>query len=127
MSKVQNLMQEIKGLSITEVLSLVELLEQEFGVSAASMASSAVTANVDTQAQEATAKTNFKVELIEFAADKKNSVIKAIRLVKKELGLIEAKKASEALPFVLFESANKEESENAKKVLEEAGGKIKIS
>ncbi len=125
MSKVQGLMSEIKNLSVVEVLELVDMLQTEFGVSAlAATAAPAQTANVG--ASEAAAKTNFKVELIDAGAEK-TKVIKALRAIKKEIGLIEAKNATENLPFVIFTEANKDDTENAKKLLEEAGAKVKIS
>ncbi len=122
MSKVQGLISEIKGLSIVETMELVEKLQVEFGVSAASMAAPAQVAAVEAVA----AKTNFKVELIDTGAEK-TKVIKALRVIKKELGLIEAKNATENLPYLVFADSNKEDTDNAKKVLEEAGAKIKIS
>jgi large subunit ribosomal protein L7/L12 len=122
MSKVQELISEIKNLSIIETLELVEKLQSEFGVSAASMAMPAQTATVDAVA----VKTNFKVELIDIGAEK-TKVIKALRVVKKELGLIEAKNATENLPYLVFAESNKEDTDNAKKILEEAGAKLKVS
>ena len=125
MSKVQGLMSEIKNLSVVEVLELVDMLQTEFGVSAlAATAAPAQTANVG--ATEAATKTNFKVELIDAGAEK-TKVIKALRAIKKEIGLIEAKNATENLPFVIFTEANKDDTENAKKLLEEAGAIVKIS
>ena len=100
MSKVQGLMSEIKNLSVVEVLELVDMLQTEFGVSAlAATAAPAQTANVG--ATEAATKTNFKVELIDAGAEK-TKVIKALRAIKKEIGLIEAKNATENLPFVIL-------------------------
>ena len=122
MSKVQGLISEIKNLSVVEVLELVEKLQSEFGVSAASMAAPAQTAAVEVAA----VKSNFKVELVDVGAEK-TKVIKALRVVKKELGLIEAKNATENLPYLVFTESNKEDTDNAKKVLEEAGAKVKIS
>jgi large subunit ribosomal protein L7/L12 len=123
MSKVQELVSEIKKLSVVEVLDLVDKLQVEFGVSAASMAAPAQTAVVEAVA---TAKANFKVELIDTGAEK-TKVIKTLRMIKKEMGLIEAKNATENLPFLIFTEANKEDTDNAKKLLEEAGAKVKIS
>lgn len=126
MSKIQGIISEIKNLSVVEVMELVDAMQSEFGVSAASMmASTATTAAVSPEAVS-TLKTNFKVELIDIGANK-TSVIKALRVVRKEMGLIEAKNATENIPFVVFNDANKEDSENAKKVLEEAGAKVKVS
>lgn len=122
MSKVQGLISEIKNLSIVETLELVEKLQTEFGVSAASMAAPAQTAVLEA----VTAKTNFKVELVDIGAEK-TKVIKALRVIKKELGLIEAKNATENLPYLVFTESNKDDTDNAKKILEEAGAKIKIS
>lgn len=122
MSKVQELISEIKNLSIVETLELVEKLQSEFGVSAASMAMPAQAATVDA----VVAKTSFKVELIDIGAEK-TKVIKALRVVKKELGLIEAKNATENLPYLVFAESNKEDTDNAKKILEEAGAKLKVS
>ena len=122
MSKVQGLISEIKNLSIIETLELVEKLQTEFGVSAASMVAPSQAAVVEA----VVSKTNFKVELIDIGAEK-TKVIKALRVIKKELGLIEAKNATENLPYVVFTESNKEDTDNAKKVLEEAGAKIKIS
>jgi large subunit ribosomal protein L7/L12 len=122
MSKVQGLISEIKSLSIVETLELVEKLQSEFGVSAASMSMPAQAATVEAVA----VKSNFKVELVDVGAEK-TKVIKALRVVKKELGLIEAKNATENLPYLVFAESNKEDTDNAKKILEEAGAKIKVS
>lgn len=124
MSKVQGLLSEIKGLSVVEVLELVEILQAEFGVSAAVAPVAAV--GEATAGSAAVEKTVFKVELIEAGAEK-TKVIKALRAIKKELGLIEAKNATENLPYLVLAEGNKEDSENAKKLLEEAGAKVKIS
>lgn len=126
MSKVQGLLSEIKGLSIVEVLELVEALQVEFGVSAMAAPAATGEAVAGAGAAAVAEKTIFKVELIEAGAEK-TKVIKALRVVKKELGLIEAKNATENLPYLVFAEANKEDSENAKKLLEEAGAKVKIS
>jgi large subunit ribosomal protein L7/L12 len=124
MSKVQGLLSEIKGLSVVEVLELVEALQTEFGVSAT--VAPVAAAGEATTGSAAVEKTIFKVELIE-AGTEKTKVIKALRAVKKELGLIEAKNATENLPYLVLAEGNKEDSENAKKLLEEAGAKVKIS
>jgi large subunit ribosomal protein L7/L12 len=122
MSKVQGLISEIKNLSVVDLLAFVEQLQVEFGVSAASMAAPAQTAAVEA----VVAKTNFKVELVDVGAEK-TKVIKALRVIKKELGLIEAKNATENLPYLVFAESNKDDTDNAKKILEEAGAKVKIS
>lgn len=123
MSKIQGLLSEIKNLSVVEVLELVEVLQTEFGVSAISAVSSQSAAN---EAPAVAVKSSFKVELVESGTEK-TKVIKALRVVKKELGLIEAKNATENLPYLVFAEANKDDSDNAKKLLEEAGAKVKVS
>jgi len=124
MSKLQGIISEIKALTVIELAELVNSLQEEFGVTAASMAAPA--AGAAQEGAKAEAKTSFKVELIESGAEK-TKVIKAIRAIKKEMGLIEAKNATENLPFVVLVDANKEDTENAKKILEEAGAKVKVS
>lgn len=122
-SKLNTIVEEIKSLNIMEVAELVSKLQETFGVSAASMAAPAASASSEAPKEE---KSIFKVELVDSGADKMK-VIKALRVVKKELGLMEAKAATENLPFLIFADANKADSENAKKLLEEAGAKVKLS
>lgn len=124
MSKLQGIISSIKELTVIELAELVESLQTEFGVSAANMGSGSAEASVAAPAAEA--KTIFKVELIDSGAEK-TKVIKALRQIKKDLGLIEAKNATENLPYLVLNDANKEDSDNAKKILEEAGAKVKIS
>jgi large subunit ribosomal protein L7/L12 len=123
MSKLQTIISDVKSLSVIELAELVAKLQEEFGVSAASMAAPAA---AGAAAPAAEAKTSFKVELVESGAEK-TKVIKALRQIKKDLGLIEAKNATENLPYLVLADANKEDSESAKKILEEAGAKVKIS
>ena len=124
MSKLQGIVTEIKTLNIMEVAELVNLLQEEFGVSAASMSGPAV-ADSSSAVKEAE-KSSFKIELIDIGTDKMK-VIKALRVVKKELGLMEAKTAAETLPFLISADANKADSETIKKTMEEAGAKVKLS
>lgn len=125
MSKIQGLISEIKNLSALEMLELVDSLQNEFGVSASSFAPASQTASVVAAAPEV--KTNFSVVLTTVPTTEKTKVIKALRTIRKDLGLMEAKAATENLPFTVFTEANKEDMENAKKVLEEAGAQIKVS
>ena len=125
MSKLQGIVSEIKTLNIMEIAELVNLLQDEFGVSASSMAVSSNSNDNSSAAKEAE-KNSFKIELIDSGADKMK-VIKALRLVKKELGLMEAKSAAETLPYLIVSDANKADSENIKKIMEEAGAKVKLS
>ena len=118
--KITALLEEIKGLSVLELSQLVHALEEEFGVSAAAMAAPAAAA-----APAAEEKTEFDVILAGFDAAAKIKVIKVVREIT-GLGLAEAKAAVEATPKALKEAVSKEEAEELKKKLEEAGAKVEI-
>ena len=115
--KVTAMIEEIKGLTVLELSELVHALEEEFGVSAAAMAGGAAPA-----AEE---KTEFDVVLAGFDAAAKIKVIKAVREIA-GLGLAEAKAFVESAPKALKEGVSKEDAENFKKQLEEAGAKVEI-
>lgn len=126
MSKLQAIVGEIKGLTVVELAELVSVLEQEFQVSAASLSAGAGAGQAAGAAPAAEAKSTLKVELVETGSDKMK-VIKALRVVKKELGLMDAKAAAENVPYVIFEEMSREDAEAAKKELEAAGAKVKLS
>jgi len=125
MSKVKSIVSEVKLLSVIELSELISELQGEFGVTGASFVANSSESSAASQ-EKAEVKSTFKLELIEIGGDKPK-IIKALRQVKKELGLIEAKNATENLPYIVFTEANKEDVDSAKKILEEAGAKIKIS
>ncbi len=112
--KVTAMIEEIKGLTVLELSELVHALEEEFGVPAAGAAAPA--------AEE---KTEFDVVLAGFDAAAKIKVIKAVREIA-GLGLAEAKAFVESAPKALKEGVSKEDAENFKKQLEEAGAKVEI-
>ena len=127
-NSVENLVKTISGLTVLELAELTKALETFFGVSAAMP-----TASAGAPAGEAAAaggkeeeKTEFKVELLDSGANK-ISVIKALRQVKKDLGLTEAKKLAEETPAVIAEAASKDEAKAMKEALETAGAKVKVS
>lgn len=120
---LEKFVEEIGALTVIELADLVKLIEEKFGVSAsASMAAAAPAAAAAPQEEKA----EFKVELIDGGANK-IEVIKALRKVKKDLGMIEAKKLIESAPTVLAEAAPKEEANSMKEALEAAGAKVKLS
>lgn len=125
MSKLQTIIADVKSLTVVELAELVVQLQETFGVSAASMAAPVAGAQ-SAAAPAAEAKTSFKVELMD-AGSEKIKVIKALRQIKKDLGLTEAKAATENVPYLVADQANKEESDSMKKLLEEAGAKVKVS
>ena len=121
--KITAMIEEIKGLTVLELSELVHALEEEFGVSAAAMAAPA--AGGAAAAPAAEEKTEFDVVLASFDAAAKIKVIKVVREVT-GLGLAEAKAVVEGAPKALKEGVSKEDAENFKKQLEEAGAKVEI-
>ena len=115
------MIEEIKGLTVLELSELVHALEEEFVVSAAAMAAPAAGG----AAPAAEEKTEFDVVLAGFDAAAKIKVIKAVREIA-GLGLAEAKAFVESAPKALKEGVSKEDAENFKKQLEEAGAKVEI-
>jgi len=119
--KVTALVEEVKALTVLELNDLVKALEEEFGVSAAAMAAPA--AGPAAAAEEE--KTEFDVVLAGFDASSKIKVIKVVREIT-GLGLAEAKAAVEGAPKTLKEAVSKDEAEELKKKVEEAGGKVEL-
>ena len=119
---VEELVAEIEKLTLLEAADLVHALEDKFGVSAA--APVAVAAAAPAEAEEVEEKTNFDVELTSFGSNK-IAVIKVVRALT-SLGLKEAKEAVESAPKVIIEGAKKEDAEDAKAKLEEAGATVTL-
>lgn len=121
--KINSLIEEIKALTVIELSDLVHALEEVFGVSAAAMAAPAAAGTAGTAAV-AEEKTEFDVVMTNFGAEK-IKVIKEVRGIT-GLGLAEAKALVEAVPAKIKEGVNKEEAENLKKQLTEAGATVEI-
>ena len=127
MADITNIVEELSKLTVLETADLVKKLEEKWGVSAAApVAVAAAGAAGGAAAPAAEAKTAFDVILVSAPADKKISVIKAVREVKAGLGLAEAKALVEGAPKPVLEGANKADSDAAKKKLEEAGAKVEV-
>src|SRR5258705_13862021 len=125
MSKVQNIIEEIKGLSLLEASELVKGLEQAFGVSAAAATvAAAPAAGGGAVAAPVEEKTEFSVVLTAIGGNK-IGVIKAVREIT-SLGLKEAKDLVESAPKPVKEGVNKDEAENIKKKFTEAGATVEI-
>ena len=120
--KVTAMIEEIKALTVLELSELVHALEEEFGVSAAAMAAPAAGGAAAPAAEE---KTEFDVVLAGFDAAAKIKVIKVVREIT-GLGLGEAKAFVESAPKAVKEGASKDEAEELKKKLEEAGAKVEL-
>ena len=116
------MIEEIKGLTVLELSELVHALEEEFGVSAAAMAAPAAGGAAAPAAEE---KTDFDVVLAGFDAAAKIKVIKVVREITGQ-GLAEAKATVEGAPKTLKEGVSKDEAEELKKQLEEAGAKVEL-
>ncbi len=125
MADLQKFVEELSGLTLLEAAELCKLLEEKWGVSAASMAVAAV-AGVPSAPGAAAAeeKTEFNAVLTA-AGEKKIQVIKVVRELT-SLGLKEAKDLVEGAPKPVKEGIPKEEAENIKKKLEEVGASVEI-
>lgn len=122
------LIQEIKGLSVLELADLVKALEDEFGVSAAAPVTMATVQGVAGTAEAAAVEeeqTEFNVTLKEIGPNKIN-VIKAVRQVT-TLGLKEAKDLVESAPIAVKEAIPKDEADNLKETLEGAGAVVEVA
>ncbi len=125
-AKVQKIVDAVKELSLLEVSELVKALETEFGVSAAApmmMAGAMPAAGGATEAVEE--KTEFDVVLVSGGSNKIGA-IKAVRTLKPELGLADAKTFVESAPKTVLEGVKKDVAEAAKKSLEEAGATVEL-
>ena len=122
----EELIEEIKKMSVLDLSEVVKALEEEFGVSAAAPVAVAAHSGGDSsETSEAEEKDTFTVTLKEFGSNK-IAVIKAVREVT-PLGLKEAKDLVEAAPKAVLENANKEDADTAKSKLEDAGASVEIS
>src|SRR5271154_7550055 len=117
-SKVESILEEIKGLTLLEASDLVKKMEEAFGVSAAAAAPVMVAGGGGAGAPAAEEKTEFAVVLTEVGANKINT-IKAVREVT-SLGLKEAKDLGDGAPKALKENVSKEEAETVRKKFEGA-------
>lgn len=118
-----DILEAIANMSVMDVVELIEAMEEKFGVTAAA-AVAAAPAAAGGEAAAAAEQTEFDVVLTGFG-DNKVAVIKAVRGVT-GLGLKEAKEAVEGAPTPMKEGVSKEEAEEAKKTLEEAGATVEI-
>lgn len=126
MSKsIEQIVDDLSGLTVLEMAKLKEMLESKWGVKAAAAAPVAMMAAAPAAAAPAAEATDFQVTLQEAPADKKIGVIKVLREIT-GLGLKEAKDIVEAAPKVIKETAPKAEAEDIKKKLEAAGAKVAL-
>ena len=126
MSKLEKLVDELSTLTVLEASELSKLLEEKWGVSAAApVAVAAAGGGAAAPAEAVEEQTEFTVVLTA-GGDKKINVIKEVRGVRPDLGLKEAKDLVEGAPQNVKENVSKQEAEEIKKKLEEAGASVSI-
>ena len=130
--KTDEILEQLKSLSLLEASELVKQIEEAFGVDASAvggapmmMAAGGAVPGVGPAAEEAEEKTEFDVILEEFPSDKKIAILKVVRTIT-GLGLKEAKDLVESAPKPLKEGTTKEDAEGIKKQLEDAGAKVTV-
>jgi large subunit ribosomal protein L7/L12 len=120
----EEILETISNMSVMEVVDLISAMEEKFGVSAAAAVAAAPAAGGGEAAAAAEEKTEFDVVMSSFGSNKV-SVIKAVRAIT-GLGLKEAKEMVEGAPVTVKEGAAKDEAEDIKKQLEEAGASVEV-
>jgi len=121
----EDILETLSNMTVMEVVDLIAAMEEKFGVSAAAAVAAAPAAAGDGDGAAAAAeKDEFDVVLASFG-DKKVAVIKAVRAIT-GLGLKEAKDMVESAPTPVKEGASKDEAEELKKQLEEAGATVEL-
>ncbi|MFA5536673.1 MAG: 50S ribosomal protein L7/L12 [Bacillota bacterium] len=124
MSKINEILEAVKGMTVLELSELVKAFEEEFGVSAAAPVAVAAAPGAGPAAEPEEEQTEFDV-IITAAGDKKVNVIKAVREIT-QLGLKEAKEVVDSAPKAVKEKVSKEEAEAIKAKLEEAGASVEV-
>jgi len=120
----EEILDAVANMTIMEVVELIGAMEERFGVTAAAAVAVAPTAGSGGEAAPEEEKTEFNVVLASFGSNKV-AVIRAVRALT-GLGLKESKEAVEGAPNTIKESVSKDEAEEAKKTLEEAGAVVEV-
>ncbi len=120
----EEILETISSMSVMEVVDLISAMEEKFGVSAAAAVAAAPAAGAGDAGGAAEEQTEFDVVMSSFGSNKV-SVIKAVRAIT-GLGLKEAKAMVEGAPVTVKEGVSKDESEDVKKQLEEAGASVEV-
>ena len=124
--KINQIVEELKTLTLLEASELVTAIEETFGVDASASGGGVMMAAAPAAAEEVEEKTEFNVMLDEVPADKKIAVLKVVRTLT-GLGLKEAKELVESAPKMVQEALSKDAAEDAKKQIEDAGGKVSLT
>ena len=123
--KIDQIVEDLKTLTLLEASELVTKIEETFGVDASASVGGGVVMAAAGAAEEVEEKTEFNLMLDEVPADKKIAVLKVVRSLT-GLGLKEAKELVESAPKQIQEALNKDAAEDAKKQIEDAGGKASL-
>ena len=124
--KIDQIVEDLKTLTLLEASELVSKIEETFGVDASAAAGGPVVMAAAGAAEEVEEKTEFNVMLDEVPADKKIAVLKVVRGLT-GLGLKEAKELVESAPKLVQEALPKDTAEDGKKQIEDAGGKASLT
>ena len=124
--KITQIVEELKTLTLLEASELVSQIEETFGVDASASVGGGMVMAAAGPAEEVEEKTEFNVMLDEVPADKKIAVLKIVRSLT-GLGLKEAKGLVESAPVQVQEAVDKDTAEDAKKQIEDAGGKVSLT
>ena len=124
--KIDQIVEELKTLTLLEASELVTAIEETFGVDASASAGGTMVMAAAGPAEEVEEKTEFNLMLDEVPADKKIAVLKVVRGLT-GLGLKEAKELVESAPKQVQEALGKDAAEDGKKQIEDAGGKASLT
>jgi len=124
--KIDQIVEELKTLTLLEASELVTAIEETFGVDASASAGGTMVMAAAGPAEEVEEKTEFNLMLDEVPADKKIAVLKVVRGLT-GLGLKEAKELVESAPKQVQEGLAKDAAEDGKKQIEDAGGKASLN
>lgn len=124
--KIDQIVEQLKSLTLFEASELVTKIEETFGVDASAIANPSVVTSIPTSVEENEEKTEFNVILEGIASDKKIAVLKIVRTLT-GLGLKEAKQLVESAPKQIQEGVTKNIAEDIKKQLEDAGGIVSLT
>ena len=125
MAKLEQLVADLSALSVLEAAELSKMLEEKWGVSAAAPVAAAAAPGAAAPVAEVEEQTEFTV-ILTAGGDKKINVIKEVRAIRSDLGLKEAKDLVEGAPQPVKENISKQEAEEIKKKLEEAGASVTV-
>jgi large subunit ribosomal protein L7/L12 len=123
--KINQIIEDLKTLTLLEASELVSQIEETFGVDASASVGGTMVMAAAGPAEEVEEKTEFDISLDEVPADKKIAILKVVRSIT-GLGLKEAKELVESAPKVIQEAIAKDAAETAKKQIEDAGGKVSL-